>query len=117
MPYLNKEVNLNLILWQQINHMIYAFPGQVETILSKKYFADVTKTDRPFSVFGYVDNGKYYGGGWDGVDAQNVCGFSNIQNRTEEPAHPCSETHAPHQLWSELLLLRAHAIPSNPYDA
>ncbi len=78
LPYLNKEVNLNLILWQQINNMIYAFPGQVETILAKKYFADVTKPDRPFSVFGYVDNGKYYGGGWDGVDAQNVCGFSNI---------------------------------------
>ena len=29
-------------------------------------------------MFGYVDNGKYYGGGWDGVNAQNVCGFSNV---------------------------------------
>ena len=78
LPYLNKEVNLNLILWQQITKMIYSFPGQVEDILAKKYFADTKKPERPFSVFGYVDNGKYYGGGWDGVDAQNVCGFSNV---------------------------------------
>ena len=78
LPYLNKEVNLNLILWQQIINMIYSFSGQVEDILAKKYFVNAEKPERPFSVFGYVDNGKYYGGGWDGVDAQNVCGFSNI---------------------------------------
>ena len=46
--------------------------------MEEKHFSDVAQTDRPFSVYGYVSNGKYYGGGWDGVDAQNVCGFSNI---------------------------------------
>lgn len=77
-PYLNKKVDMNLILWQQVFHISDAFSSCVERILKKNYFADVEKTDRPFSVFGYVDNGKYYGGGWDGVAAQNVCGFSNI---------------------------------------
>ena len=77
-PYLNKKVDMNLILWQQVSNIAYAFSYCVECSLKKNHFADVEKTDRPFSVFGYVDNGKYYGGGWDGVDAQNVCGFSNV---------------------------------------
>ena len=77
-PYLNKKVDMNLILWQQVSRIADAFSYCVECALKKNHFADVEKTDRPFSVFGYVDNGKYYGGGWDGVDAQNVCGFSNV---------------------------------------
>ncbi len=77
-PYLNKKVDINLILWQQISRIADAFSYCVECALKKNHFADVEKTDRPFSVFGYVDNGKYYGGGWDGVDAQNVCGFTNV---------------------------------------
>ena len=43
--------------------------------MKKNHFADVEETERPFSVFGYVDNGKYYGNGWDGVGAQNICGY------------------------------------------
>ncbi len=77
-PYLNKKVDMNLILWQQVFHIADAFSYCVQRALGKNHFSDVEKTDRPFSVFGYVDNGKYYGGGWDGVNAQNVCGFSNV---------------------------------------
>lgn len=77
-PYLNKKVDLNLILWQQVFTMSQAFSDNVERILSEKYFSQYGKIERPFSVFGYVDNGKHYGGGWDGVDAKNVCGFSEI---------------------------------------
>lgn len=77
-PYLNKRVDMNLILWQQIFNIARAFSCCVQCALEKNHFANVKKTDRPFSVFGYVDNGKYYGSGWDGVDAQNVCGFSNV---------------------------------------
>ena len=77
-PYLNKKVDMNLILWQQVYNISWAFSENVERILKEKYFSNVAEVKRPFSVFGYVDNGKYYGGGWDGVDAQNVCGFSNV---------------------------------------
>lgn len=78
LPYLNKKVDMNLIMWQQITNISDAFAGNVDRILRKKHFAGVEKTERPFSVFGYVYNGKHYGGGWDGVLAQNVCGFSRI---------------------------------------
>ncbi len=78
-PYLNKKVDMNLILWQQVFNISDAFSYCVKCALEQNHFADVEKTDRPFSVFGYVDNGKYYGGGWDGLEAQNVCGFSNVR--------------------------------------
>ena len=77
-PYLNKKFDMNLILWQQISVIADAFSANVKRIMEEKHFTEVTKVDRPFSVFGYVDNGNHYGGGWDGVDAQNVCGFSSV---------------------------------------
>lgn len=78
-PYLNKKTDMNLIIWQQITNIADAFSHCVECSLEKNDFSDIPETKRPFSVFGYVDNGKYYGGGWDSVTAQNVCGFSNIR--------------------------------------
>ena len=77
-PYLNKKVDMNLILWQQIFNISTAFQGNVERILKEKHFSTIAVPIRPFSVFGYVHNGKRYGAGWDGVNAKNVCGFSNI---------------------------------------
>ena len=78
-PYLNKKVDLNLILWQQIFSIADCFSYSVKQILKTKYFEGAEPPSRPFSVFGYVDSGKrHWGGGWDGVDAKNVCGFSDI---------------------------------------
>lgn len=77
-PYLNKQVDWNLILWQQISSMSHAFSENVERILAAQHFIEFEETKRPFSVFGYVDNGKHYGGGWDGIAAQNICGFSEV---------------------------------------
>ena len=69
---------MNLILWQQITHLSGAFSDAVRRILKDKYFADVPGVERPFSVFGYVSNGKHYGGGWDGVQASSVCGYKYV---------------------------------------
>lgn len=77
-PYLNRKVDMNLILWQQVYRIADAFEYSVQIELEKKHFADIARTDRPFSVYGYINNGRTYSGGWDGVDAQNVCGFSKV---------------------------------------
>lgn len=77
-PYLNRKIDLNLVLWQQIDVMAHAFVSNVEKVLNERYFNQIEKSDRPFHVFGYIDNGTHYGGGWDGVDAENVCGYSKI---------------------------------------
>lgn len=77
--YLNNKVDMNLILWQQISSIAFAFTNSVNACLLEKHFANAEKQDRPFSVFGYVDNGCYYGGGWDGISGQNICGFSQVR--------------------------------------
>ncbi len=80
-PYLNKKVDMNLILWQQISEISSAFSENVKRILKEKHFSDVAEVERPYSSFGYVDNGKYYGGGCDGEYAENICGFSKVHLR------------------------------------
>ena len=77
-PYLNKKADLNLILWQQVNTITYGFASNVFRIMSEKYFADIEETKRDFHVYGFVDAGKHYGGGYDGADAYNVCGYSHV---------------------------------------
>lgn len=93
-PYLNKKVDLNLILWQQVHDLAGTVDRIVYSILAKKHFAKEQKPDRPFSVFGYVDNGKIYGGGRDSIKAENICGFSaihmaNIYNKRLQKHFAC----------------------------
>lgn len=71
-PYLNRKIDLNLILWQQIYTISKVFSECVEKVLSEKYFADAGSVKRQFTVFGYVCNGKKYNSGWDVVKAGNV---------------------------------------------
>ena len=78
-PYLNKKVDMNLILWQQISEISRAFSENVQRILKEKHFSDVAEVERPFSVFGYVDNGKHYGGGQDGTYGENICGLVAVR--------------------------------------
>lgn len=78
-PYRNKRVDLNLVLWQQLSPMAGVFGQLVENRLQQTYFTDVSRIERPFTVFGYrYAGGKKWGGGWDGVDAQHVCGYENV---------------------------------------
>ncbi len=79
-PYLNKEVDLNLILWQQVFRMAHTLEDQVTEILKTKYFADAVDPDpnRPFSVYGFESLGKYFGCGLDGAISQDICGYSHI---------------------------------------
>ena len=50
-PYLNKKIDLNLILWQQIFSLSHAFSDNVREILAAEYFSQYKTPDRPFSVF------------------------------------------------------------------
>lgn len=77
-PYLNKHVDMNLILWQQISSISHAFSNRVAQLLHKNHFAETKKPERAFSVFGYEDNGKLYGCGWDGITGKNICGYKEV---------------------------------------
>lgn len=81
-PYLNKKKDLNLIIWQQIMDIAWAFEDNVKRILREKYFGEEEIPKRPFTVYGHECNGKAYGCGNDGIGARNLCGYSwiNFQN-------------------------------------
>lgn len=77
-PYLNHKIDLNPILWQQMHTMASTFAHTVYLILKEKYFSGIAMTERPFSVYGFESNGTNYGGGWDGINATNICGYAQI---------------------------------------
>ena len=78
-PFLNKTVDLNLILWGKIHSIAHILSNAVAEKLKQVPFADVSPAKRPFFVFGYRDfGGTHWGGGCDGISAYNVCGYSNI---------------------------------------
>lgn len=77
-PYLNRKIDLNLILWQQMHKIADAFIDNVERILSEQYFPNIEKSARPFSVYAHEANGKMYKNGWDGVSGSHVCGYSTV---------------------------------------
>jgi len=79
-PYINNNPTFNLMLWQQIFCMADAFSDCVESKLKNFYMKDVMQSKRPFTVFCYKNgtNTKTFGGGWDGVDAADICGYKHI---------------------------------------
>lgn len=79
-PYLNKKVDLNLVLWQHVTTMARIFSGLVGNRLEKEYFKDVETSKRPFSCFGYRvgSDTKIWGGGLDQSYGENICGYLKV---------------------------------------
>ena len=78
-PYLNKKVELNLVLWQQLKTLSESFSSLVRWLLIEEHFPETGLIPYyPFRVYGYQDNGKYHGGSWNGTSAKNICGFTEI---------------------------------------
>ncbi len=93
-PFLNKKKDLNLIIWQQLMSIVWAYRANVQRILREKYFGEETIPERPFSVYGHEDTGVFYGCGNDGIGARNICGytsvdFSNLYMRYIRPHFHC----------------------------
>jgi len=78
-PYLNKKVDLNLIIWQQVHRMSRILSILVEEKLKETYFAEVEKCQRPFTIYGYRYNGKEYGGSMNGTEAECICGYAKVE--------------------------------------
>ena len=87
-PYLNKRVELNLVLWQQLTLLLRSFPRHVARLLQHKYFADVSPLTRPFSVYGHLEYGVNYVNGWNNTRAENICGYSEIQVKHPKAGRP-----------------------------
>ena len=77
-PYLNKNVDMNLIMWKVFYNIANHLGATVREKLEKKHFELVKPSNRPFSVYGNKSNGKYWDCGSDGIEAENVCGCSYV---------------------------------------
>lgn len=78
LPYLNHKVTFSLILWMQFNEIVFILKRMVDRYLQEEFFADVERVKRPFSVFGYVDEGKFSGCGHNTTGGYNICGYSAV---------------------------------------
>lgn len=79
-PYLNKKVDLNLVLWQHVSTMAHIFGELVANRLESEYFSNVEVSKRPFTCFGYrkEPDTKTWGGGFDQSSGENICGYSRV---------------------------------------
>lgn len=78
-PYLNRQVDLNLVLWSIIHRIAHMLQAKVNDVLAKDQLADVTPRKRPYYNFAYRHfDGPVWGGGCDGIAAHNVCGYSSV---------------------------------------
>ena len=117
-PYLNKEVDLNLILWQQIFWMSNALEEQATGILETKYFADIVTPDRPFTVYGFESIGRHFGCGMDGTAAQEICGYSNVHMTNIYISRIQKHFHCGHNISQDpMLLLTIRAIEGLSVDS
>ena len=117
-PYLNKEVDLNLILWQQIFWMSHALEEQVTGILETKYFADIVTPDRPFTVYGFESIGRHFGCGMDGTAAQEICGYSNVHMTNIYISRIRGHFHCGHNISQDpMLLMTIRAIEGLSVDS
>ncbi len=79
-PYLNKKVDLNLVLWQHVFSMSHIFSELVAALLEIEYFSDVEESNRPFTCYGYRNEPgrRTWGGGFDQSYGENICGYSKV---------------------------------------
>ena len=111
-PYLNKHVDLNLILWQQIHSIGHIFSNCVNAELRNNHFADIPESKRPYSVFGYeYFDGPAWGGGWDGIHGKDLLGYSYVHLSNIYIKRIQAHFHCGHNIsLDEALLLTIRAI-------
>ncbi len=117
-PYLNRKIDWNLILWQQIVFLADQFSKHVYSVLSSKYFPNEKEVTRPYSNYGYLYNGRFWGHGWDGIAAYNVCGYHQVRLTNIYIARIKAHFHYGHNVSEDgLLQLAIRAIHGLPIDS
>ena len=78
-PFINKRVDLNLVLWQRVVGMANRLGLMTNRILKQEFFADVPQAEQPFLIGGYQNvNGTDPGVCQNGIEGRNICGYSYV---------------------------------------
>ena len=81
-PYLNKQKDLQFILWALISRIIWTFEDNINQILAEKYFSDIIPVQRNYSCVAtaFTEEQKpdfsFYG--CDGIMATSFGGYSSV---------------------------------------
>ena len=81
-PYLAGERSVSFILWALISRVVWNLEDEVNHILSADYFPDTPPAKRNFSTIAFAHPAdqpleiRFYG--CDGINAQDVCGYSRV---------------------------------------
>ena len=104
LPYLNHDVNLNLIIWHHIKPITNQLLGMVYERLNNKYFTKMKEVNRPFNVFGHISIGKSHGCGQDGIEAANICGYKKVELQNIYISRILPHFHCGHNIGNDPLL-------------
>jgi RNA polymerase sigma factor (sigma-70 family) len=80
-PFLNKQDDVRFILWSQIKSLGSCIDRLLEKDVVSRFYPGLELEKKDYYVFGYVSHGgeRYPEGyGMEGVEANNVCGYSRV---------------------------------------
>lgn len=113
-PFLSKQDDTRFILWPLINRLGWKFVWRVTDIMAKKHFAEVKPVQRPYSLcaiaFGNGRQPEYFGYGFDGICANEICGFKYVDIANMYGPRLDAHFHCGHNIANDkmiLLLLRS----------
>ncbi len=110
-PFMNKKVDLNLVLWQRVVGMANRLGLMVTRILDKEFFSDVPTVEQPFLIGGYQNvEGADPGVCQNGIEGRNLCGYSYVYMNNMDCAWIKRHFHCGHDLargYTEQLAIRA----------
>ena len=81
-PFLNKQTDVRFIAWSLISKAYWGFNENIKEAFEKKYFTDITPTERNFFSFGiaHYDDKPFEIGfyGSDGINGNEICGYKHV---------------------------------------
>ena len=78
-PFINKKVDLNLVLWQRVVGMANRLGLMTNRILKEEFFAAVPQVEQPFLIGGYQNvDGTDPGVCQNGIEGRNICGYPYV---------------------------------------
>ncbi len=81
-PYLNHRVEWNSVAWQHVHVLASTYGDMVTGWVDTEHLRDIELTRRPFVVVSHEmrDDGESVDWcGWDGIQAENLCGIRSVR--------------------------------------
>ncbi len=121
-PFLNKNVEIGLVLWLLIHRMYWHVESDVINIMKTKYFSDIEQIKRPYSLvaISFSEEGlcPNIGYGCDGIHANSISNYKSVHITNIYGKRIKAHFHCGHNISTDpKLLLTIKAIGGLSVDA